>query len=69
MKRWILICILLYFLVLLVRATLNIPREATRPWFWIWTGSIVFMAVLGVYFDGNASQEELMTVGASHSCG
>ncbi len=65
MKQWSFVLLSLYFLFILTLAFIfNVPREVTRPWFWIWTGGLILTTALGAYFDGSASQEELVTIGA-----
>ncbi|AEC51825.1 hypothetical protein PNA2_0909 [Pyrococcus sp. NA2] len=64
MKRWALILPLLYFFLLFLMAfVFNFPREATRQWMWIQVGGIVFMATLGLYFDGYVLLREVIGIG------
>ena len=64
MKRWGPMLPLLYFFFLFLLAfVFNFPREVNRQWIWIQVGGIVFMAALGSYIDGNASREEVITIG------
>jgi len=64
MKRWGLVFPILYFFLLFLMAfVFNFPREVTRQWMWVQIGGIVFMATLGLYFDGYTLPREVITIG------
>jgi len=63
MKRWTFVLPFIYFLFLFALAFMDFPRQINRQWLWIQVGGIVFMAALGSYLDGNASQEKVITLG------
>ena len=64
MKHWGQIFPILYFLLFFLLAfAFDFPREVTRQWMWIQVGGIVFMATVGLYFDGYALLREVITIG------
>lgn len=64
MRRWAFVFPFIYFLFLFALAFMDFPRHITRQWIWIQIGGLIFMVVLGGYFDGSLPRNEMLTVGA-----
>ncbi len=63
MNRWTFVFPFIYFLFLFSLAFMDFPRQVNRPWMWIQIGGLIFMIVLGAYFDGGVQKIELITAG------
>lgn len=64
MRRWTFVLPFVCFLFLFALAFMDFPREINRQWMWVQIGGLIFMFVLGGYFDGNVPKGEVIAVGA-----